>query len=306
MFNYLRGLPGCADIFDVAEERMGEGFLDEIHEGSSMLYANHFVQPLICLSTLAWWHLLRELLPAPSLILGYSVGEIAAHSCSGIFSVGETLDLAGLRAELMDVAAREHPGALLALRGLRWSRLEPLVDLHSVELAIGAGADHFILGGRRERLEALRVSALTSGAGHARWLPGSVATHTSLMEPARAAFHGALWNCVYKKVTWPRNAPVVLAGIDASPVLDQAALVQTLSDQLVRTVEWVACLDAAWESGARVFLEVGAGDTLSKTVREWDAEAIVRSVEEFPNAEAVTEWVNSQLAQLDANAESGN
>jgi len=119
-----------------------------------------------------------------------------------------------------------------------------------------------------------------------------------MMEPARTAFHGALWNCVYKKATWPRNVPVVLAGIDATPVFDQASLVQTLSDQLVRTVEWIACLDAAWESGSRVFLEVGAGDTLSKTVREWDAEAVVRSVEEFPSAEAVAEWVNRQLSEV--------
>src|SRR5262249_45366434 len=216
---------------------------------------NHFVQPMICLWTLAWWQMLRNHIPAPRHILGYSVGEIAAHSCAGVFSLGETLELAGLRAELMDLAARENPGALLVLRGLRWNRLEPLVDLHSVELAIAAGSDHFVLGGRRERLEALRVSALTSGAGHARWLPATAATHASLMEPARTAFHGALWNCVFKKATWPRNGPVVLAGIDASPVVDQVTLVQTLSDQLVSTVEWISCLDAAWESGARVFLE---------------------------------------------------
>ncbi len=297
MFNHLRRIPAAEEIFAVAEERLGEGFLDAIHEGASMLFANHFAQPLICLSTLAWWHALRAHVPAPDMILGYSVGEIAAHSCSGVFSVRETLDLARLRAELMDMAARENPGAMLALRGLRWNRLEPLVDLHSVELAISAGADYFVVGGRRDRLEALRISALTSGASNARWLPVAVAAHTSLMEPARTAFHGALWTCVFGKTSWQQDAPVVLAGIDASPVQDQAALVQTLSDQLVRTVEWIACLDAAWESGARVFLEVGAGDTLSKSVREWDADAIVRSVEEFPNIQAVAEWVNGQLNQ---------
>src|SRR5215470_12798183 len=133
MFHYLRGQPAASEIFEIAEARIGEGFLDEIHEGSSMLYANHFVQPLICLSTLAWWQMLRDHIPAPEIILGYSVGEIAAHSCAGVFSLGETLELAGLRAELMDLAARENPGALLVLRGLRWNRLEPLVDLHSVE-----------------------------------------------------------------------------------------------------------------------------------------------------------------------------
>ena len=303
MFNHLRRVPAAEDIFAAAEERLGEGFLDDIHEGASMLFANHFAQPLVCLSTLAWWHALRPHVPEPDLILGYSVGEIAAHGCSGVFSVRETLDLARLRAELMDSAARENPGAMLALRGLRWSRLEPLVELHDLELAIAAGADHFVVGGHRDRLDALRIQALTSGASNARWMPVAVAAHTSLMESARNAYHSALWACVSGKKTWRDDAPLVLAGIDASEVRDRAALVQTLSDQLVCTVEWVACLDAAWQRGSRVFLEIGPGDTLSRTVREWDPDAIVRSVEEFHGIEAVAEWVNRQLEEVIQTAE---
>ncbi len=297
MFNHLRLVPEAEDIFAAAQERMGEGFLDDIHEGASMLFANHSAQPLVCLSTLAWWHSLRSFVPAPDLILGYSVGEIAAHACSGVFSVRETLDLARLRAELMDAAARENPGAMLSLRGLRWTRLEPLIELHGLELAIAAGMDHFVVGGRRDSLEALRISALTSGASNAHWLPVAVAAHTSLMEPARTPFHRAVWSCVSGKAEWDSEAPLVLAGIDATAVRDQAALVQTLSDQLVQTVEWVACLEAAAERGARVFLEIGPGDTLSKTVRDWNADAIVRSVEEFHSIEAVAEWVNRQLEE---------
>lgn len=303
MFNHLRGVPAAEDIFAAGEERLGEGFLDAIHESATMLFANHFAQPLVCLSTLAWWHALQDHVPAPDLILGYSVGELAAHGCSGVFSVRETIDLARLRAELMDQAARENPGAMLALRGLRWSRLKPLVELHDLDLAIAAGNDHFVVGGKREALDALRIQALTSGASNARWLPVAVAAHTSLMESARSGFHGALFSCVYGKSSWQDGAPLVLAGIDASEVRDQAALVQTLSDQLVRTVEWVACLDAAWGRGARVFLEIGPGDTLSRTVREWDPDAVVRSVEEFHGIEAVAEWVNRQLAEVSQLAE---
>ena len=106
-----------------------------------------------------------------------------------------------------------------------------------------------------------------------------------------------MWSCVSGKAEWDSEAPLVLAGIDATAVRDQAALVQTLSDQLVQTVEWVACLEAAAERGARVFLEIGPGDTLSKTVRDWNADAIVRSVEEFHSIEAVAEWVNRQLEE---------
>lgn len=296
MFNHLRVVPEVEDIFAAAQERMGESFLDDIHQGASMLFANHSAQPLVCLSTLAWWHALRPFVPAPELILGYSVGEIAAHACSGVFSIRETLDLARLRAELMDAAARENPGAMLAVRGLRWTRLEPLIEIQGLELAIAAGDDHFVVGGRRDALEALRISALTSGASNAHWLPVAVAAHTSLMEPAHTPFHRAVWSCVFGKAEWDLEAPLVLAGIDATAVRDRNAVVQTLSDQLVQTVEWVACLDAAAERGARVFLEIGPGDTLSKTVREWNSDANVRSVEEFHSIEAVADWVNRELA----------
>ncbi len=49
------------------------------------LFSNHSGQILCCTQALASWALVRSALPAHVVIAGYSVGELAAWGCAGIF-----------------------------------------------------------------------------------------------------------------------------------------------------------------------------------------------------------------------------
>ncbi|MCL1499749.1 malonate decarboxylase subunit epsilon [Xanthomonas nasturtii] len=249
-------------------------------------YANAIAQPLVCAGTLAHWQVLRAQLPTPLLVLGYSVGELAAHAVAGSMSIETCLQLAATRARLMDAASPQHAG-LMAVVGLPLRVVEMLCQTHGAALAIINGDDHAVLGGPSDALQALGDAATSQGA-RVTLLPVSVPAHTPWLRAAADGFAVEL-------ATAQPIAPTlrVLAGIDARAVSTQALVIDTLSRQIAQTVRWYDVLVQAAERGARVFLELGPGSALARMAREVLPACEARSVDDFHSTEGVVEWVNA-------------
>lgn len=287
MFDLLAGHPRGRDT--IAEANAAAGFdMVAYARTSPDIFRNAVAQPLICVCELAAWAVLAPLLPAPPLIAGYSVGELAAYGCAGSLTPFETVRLAGERAALMDAASRE-PAGLVALRGLTRGKLEPLCTRWRVEIAIANGEEHFIVGGLADALTALAAEATQMGASAQR-LPVAVAAHTSLLADAAPGFRQALERSSFANPSIP-----VLAGVSGSLVNDRESAIDVLSAQLCTTVLWSACMDAAFERGCRVFLELGPGNALARMMRDRFPEIAARSVSEFRHLDAVADWVGRNL-----------
>lgn len=254
-------------------------------------FDNRNAQPLVCAASLAHWQALRARLPAPAMVLGYSVGELAAHAVAGSIGMEDCIALASTRARLMDAASPADSG-LTAVVGLVRARIDALCEQHGAAVAIANGADHFILGGSRLALDALQAQAAAAGA-RCTLLPVHVPAHTFWLQDAARAFAEALEAAALQA---PRT--LVLAGIDGSAVRSRDAVIASLSAQLAQTVEWAAVMDQAVERGAKLFLELGPGSALSRMVREAHPGCEARSVEEFKTLEGVVEWVKSAQARL--------
>jgi len=252
--------------------------------GSLDLFGNATAQPLICAYQLAAWAALAPLIPAPTLIAGYSVGELAAHGCAGSLTVHDTVSLARRRAALMDDASTA-PAGLLAVRGLTRAKVEALCEAWGTEIAIVNGEEQFIVGGRSGALEALAAPAVAEGATTQRLAVG-VAAHTSLLAQASTGFRQAL----ERSAMCAPGTPVV-AGISGALVRDRPAAIDTLSRQISRSVLWTACLDAAWERGCRVFLELGPCNGLTRMVRERFPDVAARSLADFRSIGGAADWV---------------
>jgi [acyl-carrier-protein] S-malonyltransferase len=254
-------------------------------------FDNRNAQPLVCAATLAHWLALRTQLPTPMLVLGYSVGELAAHAVAGSLTPATCLALAGTRARLMDMASPADSG-LMAVTGLVRGDIDPLCARFDVSVAIANGEDHVVLGGLRPALAHLAEQAGAQGA-RCTLLPVGVPAHTSALQGAADAFAQELRDAAVQ-------APgiTVLAGVDGSPVRTAKAVVDTLAAQLSHTVAWSAVMEQAIERGARVFLELGPGSALSRMLREAHPECEARSVEDFRTLEGVVEWVMSAQTRL--------
>ena len=259
-------------------------------DGGTDPFANAVAQPLIVACALAHGAALTARgLPPPSVLLGYSVGELSAAALAGCFAdVPTALRLAVARAAAMDAAAGNGSG-LLAVRGLSDEALDTLARDAGLETAIFNGPGHRVLGGPAAALELGEHLARTRGATTVRRLPVSVPAHTSALAGAADAFRAALLGTASRA---PSPGTTLLAGIDAAPVRSVPRLIDTLSAQLCRPIQWERCLHAAWERGARTFLELPPGDALSRMAREiLPAGAEIRAVEEFRTLDGAAAWL---------------
>ncbi|EKT4069344.1 malonate decarboxylase subunit epsilon [Stenotrophomonas maltophilia] len=289
MFDRVRDLPAVRDVLETASAVLGRDVFAAAADESR--FDNALAQPLLCAASLTHWQGLREAVPAPVLVAGYSIGELAAHAIAGSFDATTCLALAAQRAQLMDGASPADAG-LQAVLGLERHVLQPLCDLHGAHVAIANGQDHFIVGGTHASLQRLADAARAQGAD-IRLLPVRVPAHTPLLATAVAPFAAAL-------DASPLQAPrlPLLAGIDARPVRDRATAVHTLSLQLAQTIEWAQVMRQAFERGARVFLQLGPGNALARMVAPAYPCCEVRAVEEFQSLEGAAAWVRSALERL--------
>lgn len=254
-------------------------------------FDNVQAQPLLCAASLAHWQGLREVLPTPTVIAGYSIGELAAHAIAGSIDAATCLALSAQRAHLMDAASPDDAG-LQAVLGVDRIATQRLCDAHGAFIAIANGHDHFIVGGAWRSLHALAEDAQSHGA-EIRPLPVHVPAHTPLLAGAVAPFAAALEAASLQAPRLP-----LLAGIDARPVRDRATMVHTLSAQLAQTIEWAQVMRQAFERGARVFLQLGPGNALARMIAPAYPCCEVRAVEEFHSLEGAAAWVHSALERL--------
>lgn len=289
MFDRVRDLAAARPVLDATSELLGRDVFAAATADNR--FDNVQAQPLLCAASLAHWQGLREVLPTPTVIAGYSIGELAAHAIAGSIDAATCLALSAQRAHLMDAASPDDAG-LQAVLGVDRIATQRLCDAHGAFIAIANGHDHFIVGGAWRSLHALAEDAQSHGA-EIRPLPVHVPAHTPLLAGAVAPFAAALEAASLQ----PPRLPL-LAGIDARPVRDHATMVHTLSAQLAQTIEWAQVMRQAFERGARVFLQLGPGNALARMIAPAYPCCEVRAVEEFHSLEGAAAWVHSALERL--------
>jgi [acyl-carrier-protein] S-malonyltransferase len=286
MFEILKDKAEAQAILTVCETVIG---CDPRQAPLELLHQNRVAQPVLCAYQLAVWTVLRKHLPAPRVFAGYSLGELAAYGCASALDPGDLLRLAAQRAAAMD-SAFAGLGGLIAVRGLTFSRVQPLCDAHGLEIAIINDTDRFIVGGAAAGLGAFETAAAASGA-KVTPLKVQSPSHISAMQSAVPEFRAAL-----EKPYWHHFAAPVIAGISSAPVFTAAGAIEALSRHIAQRIDWAACMDSLVEFGCKALLELGPGDALSRMVRERLPDMEVRSVANFATLEGVVSWAKRYLA----------
>jgi [acyl-carrier-protein] S-malonyltransferase len=273
-------------MFDLVRTHAGaRDFLGRcaLPDEPAALFDNRVAQPAIVAATLAMWLALQDALPAPALVAGYSVGELAAYDVAGALTVDATVQLAGARAAFMDTAALGQPQGLAAVSGVAVAQVRALM-----EVAIVTGEDSCIAGGTQAQLDALPQHLPAARIGR---LPVGVASHTSSMRAAAAPFKALLAQSTFAPLRCP-----VLAGIDATRVVRHDMAIDRLARQLSETIDWAACMDAASEAGITVALELGPGAALARMLQGRHPRIACRSVADFQTLDGIATWVARQMA----------
>ncbi|MFL6718508.1 MAG: ACP S-malonyltransferase [Burkholderiaceae bacterium] len=250
------------------------------------LHDNRVAQPLVVAATLAMWQALRTAVPTPTLVAGYSIGELAAYGVAGMLAPADVVGLAAQRAALMDACVEpDRPHGMLAVSGLAETALQALLPAGALHIAIDTGEASFIVAGLRDALTELEANCEIRGV-HATRLPVKVASHTPLMQAAARKFRPLL-----DAATWSESAFPLLSGTSANPVDDRNRALHALTEQIDTRIRWTACMDAITEAGVTVALELGPGAALSRMLRERHAHVEARSASEFRSLAGLLGWL---------------
>ena len=251
--------------------------------------ANRVAQLLITGLSIAAWQCLATKLPAPAVIAGYSVGELAAFCAAGVFDAATAMSLAQDRADAMERSAAGQRTGLLAVHGGPTAVLDRLCERHALSLAIRLGPDSAIVGGLASSLDAAEADLAVGGLRSTR-LAVHVASHTPWMSEAAASFAGRL-----AAATLATPRATLVCNLTAAATRAPEDLARCLAGQIASPVLWDACMDAIAERGVRCVLEVGPATTLSTLWRARHPSIAVRSVDEFRSPDAIAAWVDKVL-----------
>jgi len=252
----------------------------------AQLQENQNAQPFLFALQRHWWDQLQSFIPAPVAVSGYSLGALSAASAVGTFSAAEGLSLARSRAQAMDEAVTE-PCGLLAVLGLRASKIEDLARDTRVFVAIQNGDQHFILGGNSSDLLRAHTAAEKAGAIRCQRLFVNTPSHTPILKSAAKN-----WS---KKLAELSKSPLipfpVLSGIDGRLLYSREQILQNLEFEICTRLNWQATLQAVIELRPDKVLEIGPGLALCKLLAELGPEIPARSTTDFRSLQGVKDWL---------------
>ncbi len=256
---FKQTLDRCAEItHGLLPTPLLEVLFDE--SAAASLDDSRYTQPALFTVEVAVAQLLRHWGVAPAMLLGHSLGEIAAASVAGALSLEDGLRLVVERGRLMSELPRN--GKMLAVQATREEALEWIARAGGpVALAAVNGPTAVVVSGAAEAVDAIGALAVAAGK-KTRPLRVSHAFHSPLVEPMLAPLESFVAGL---RVEAP-EIPVV-SNLTGTLLGDEMRAPSYWSRHAREAVLFDAGMRRLVEFGCDVFVEVGPGGVLTSMAR---------------------------------------
>ncbi|WP_425314793.1 type I polyketide synthase [Streptomyces ambofaciens] len=218
-------------------------------EDAGLLARTAYTQPALFAVEVALFRLVESWGLAPDMLVGHSIGELAAAHLAGVLSLEDACTLVSARARLMD--ALPQGGAMLAVEAAE----DGLELPDGIDVAAVNGPTSVTVSGGADAIDALEERFRARGVRVKR-LAVSHAFHSRLMEPMLDEFASVARSLTYRAPTLP-----VLTTAPGDP-----ATFEYWVGQIVAPVRFADAVRRAHEFGATRFLELGPDRSLSALV----------------------------------------
>ena len=205
---------------------------------------------------------LREAGVEPDVVAGHSLGEYAAAHAAGSLGLEDAVRLVAERDRLMNEAAAENPGGMVALIGA-----DPAQVVRAAEAAEGiVVAANFntprqtVISGEDRALDAVgeRVNGRKVRLGVAG------AFHSPLMAEASRAMEGMLAEVALEEPSIP-----MISATDGMVLSTAEEVRWALRSQMLSPVRWVAVIERFIDLGVEEIVEAGEDGTLTRMLRDF-------------------------------------
>lgn len=271
--------PEAKKLFLLADEILGEEisplcFQGPIEELSRTIHA----QPAIFVIDYVCWSLLAEQGLFPQVVAGHSLGEYTALAAAGVLEFGEALRLVKRRAELMQKAAEENPGKMIAVLGLEVERVVKVVESLKSDGVIAIAnyncPGQVVISGELKTIDKSSKLFEKVGAKRVVELPVSGGFHSPLMESAEREFRKYLEGASFRRANFP-----VISNYTARPSTAADEIKCALEKQITGSVLWQQSIERMLER-VKIFVEVGPGRVLSGLIKRIASEGKLLNVED--------------------------
>jgi pimaricinolide synthase PimS1 len=248
----------CAELAPVMDRPLLELlFADPGSAEASLLDHTAYAQPALFAIEVSLYRLLESWGLAPGLLVGHSVGEIAAAHVAGVLSRPDAAKLVAARGRLM--GELPEGGAMVAIEATEPELVQWLAEGEG-ELAIAAinGPRATVLSGAREAIE--RAQADWEGQGRkTKRLAVSHAFHSPLIDPMLERFEAIAASLAYDE---PR-VPIVSSLSGELLSAEHAADPRYWTAQARQPVRFADAVSTLLDQGATALLELGPDAVLS-------------------------------------------
>src|SRR5215210_5949872 len=205
---------------------------------------------------------LREVGVEPDVVAGHSLGEYAAAHAAGSLGLEEAVRLVAQRDRLMNEAAAENPGGMVALIGA-----DPEEVVRAAKEAAGVVvAANFntprqtVISGENEALDAVgeRVGGRRVRLGVAG------AFHSPLVAEASRKMDDMLSEVAMEEPKIP-----MVSATDGAVLSTAEEVRSALREQMLSPVRWVAVIERFLDLGVEEIVEAGEDGTLTRMLRDF-------------------------------------
>ncbi|MFI7671290.1 type I polyketide synthase [Nocardia sp. NPDC049526] len=243
-----------------------------VAEDTGMLDRTRLTQPALFAFEVALYRLLESFGVVPDLLIGHSIGELAAAYVAGVWSLEDACALVAARGRLME--ALPEGGAMLAVAASEAEAGAAIAGFGDrVSIAAVNAPAAVVLSGDEDAVDDIDRQFAERGRKTSR-LRVSHAFHSHRMEPMLAEFATLVAGvtCNAPRIPLVSNISGRIAGAE---ILDPGYWVA----QVLAAVRFAPGVETLVDSGVRRFLEVGPDAVLAAMTRHTLAEDVeARSV----------------------------
>ena len=272
--------PAAKAVFDMADS-IREGTSNQCFEADKeTLSITVNTQPCVFTADLAAAAAVAEKGIRPDYLAGFSLGEIAALGFGGVMSYEEAFRLVCKRGELMDKAAKENEGAMVAVMKITPEKVEELAKQFDNTYPVNYNSPaQTVVATTKENADKL-VEAVKAEKGKGVKLAVSGAFHSPFM---RSAAEGLGEYLADKELKTPEIP--IYSNVTAQPY--SGDIKQLIKAQAESPVQWQKTVENLIAEGVDTFIEVGVGKTLAGLIKKINKDVRVFNVENSETLEAL-------------------
>lgn len=226
------------------------------YESASRLNEIDIIQPAIFVLEYALAKLMLHLGVKPDILVGYSLGEVAAACIAGVFSLEDALKIVTTRGRLMRSTS---DGMMLSVP----MNAESIALEDGISVAIDNGSS-CVVSGSKESIQAFnskmmqqKILCIPVNSSHG--------AHSHLMEPVLEQFSQVLQECFLHEPKYPMISGITGMLLDNSEVIKPSYWIS----QMRETVRFAKGINGLLSEQDSIFIEIGPGRDLTVLVNSF-------------------------------------